>query len=1131
MPIDAKPLFRPDVLRQALAGYRLPSPFEQVAAPLRRWAEALSSPQADSLNEKELLPDFLTDVFCGVLGYGRIVDRPDRFTFSREKHVQVDGKYADAVLGEFRPGSERFVAAVEGKGPKDPLERPFGGRKMSAVDQGYRYAINLRCDWIIVTSMRQTRLYHKGSDQHTYERFDIDALAGDEAALKKFLFLLGADRVVSAGGKCHFEELLAASERVGRDLTKEYYLRYAEMREQAFEHLCRENPAVQQQQVLSATQKLLDRVLFCCFSEDRGLLPPQTVQKAYQHADPYNPRPVYENFRGLFRSIDAGNAALGIDAYNGGLFAADTLLDGLKVPDEVCRHFRDLAAYDYRPGHQASSDTSEKFGSKLVDVDILGHIFEQSISDLERLRDEVEGRAAPETREERVSRRKREGAFYTPAFVTRHIVKQALGSVLRDRFERLRRRHAADAAGTARQALANPRAYDGAAINRPQRAALIRFWEEWQEELGRIRVLDPACGSGAFLIESFDQLHTAYERTNDRLQELRGTRSLFDLDRQILQNNLFGVDLNEEAIEICRLSLWIKTAARGKILTSLDGTVRVGNSVVADIGTHPKAFNWQAAFPTVFKDGGFDVVVGNPPYVRQEWISAIKPYLQANYRAFHGMADLYVYFYELGNRMLRPGGRLGFIVTNKWMKAGYGEPLRQFFAADSWVESVVDFGHAKQIFPDADVFPCILVARKPDPAIPPPETSRVCIIPREQLRIEDLAQQIEETGFEVPRARLGAAPWSLEPVAVDDLLEKVRHEGIPLKAFAETRPLFGIKTGLNEAFLIDTPTRDALVKEDARCGELLRPYVRGQDVDRWRAQWAGLWMIALKSSGDHAWPWADAGEQAEEVFARTYPAVHRHLNQHREALIRRQDQGKHWWELRACAYWNRFDQPKLFYQDITWQAQLCYDDRGTLCNNTVYFLPADNLWVMAVMNAPIGWWFAWRKAQHGKDEALRYFTEFVEGFPIPQPSAEQRQVAEKAIRRLIAIKDQQHQSTRDVLDWLRVEYEIDKPSQKLQSVVNLDPETFIAEVRKLRGRSKPLSPQGLRALKDGYTQSVEPMKVLLTEAIALEGRLNDIVNQAFGLTADEVALMWRTAPPRMPIIAAAKNLMRCPTPS
>ena len=365
-----------------------------------------------------------------------------------------------------------------------------------------------------------------------------------------------------------------------------------------------------------------------------------------------------------------------------------------------------------RPTRRPTTPTAGRH--KLIDVDILGHIFEQSITDLEKLRNELDGLTERLDRAEHTSRRKKEGAFYTPAFITRYIVEQALGGVLRDRFDALRRQHAEEAEGTARRVLADPRVYDLDALNGPQRAALVRFWEAWQDELATIRLLDPACGSGAFLIEAFDQLHNAYQQSNDRLEELRGTRTLFDLDRQILQNNLYGVDLNEEAIEICRLSLWIKTAQRGKVLTSLDHSIRVGNSVVADPAVHPRAFDWQAAFPEVFEQGGFDVVVGNPPYVRQEWISPYKPYLQQAYKAYHGMADLYVYFYELGMRLLKPGGRLSFVVTNKWMKAGYGEPLRRFFAEEAWVESVVDFGHAKQIFEDADVFPSIIVARKPD---------------------------------------------------------------------------------------------------------------------------------------------------------------------------------------------------------------------------------------------------------------------------------------------------------------------------------------------------------------------------------------------------------------------------------
>ncbi len=349
MPVEAKPLFRPDVLRPRLAGFDLPGDIGSMRETLSRWAGLLWSPHADTLKEQELLPDFLTDVFCGILGYDRAVDNKDRYTFSREKHVQVDGKFADAVLGELTPGRQRFLVAVEGKGPKDPLDRPFLGRKMSAVDQGYRYAINLPCDWIIVTSMRQTRLYYKGSDQYTYERFDTDALANEEGQLKRFAFLLGAVRVVPAAGPCHFYELMNASEKVGRELTKEFYVRYAGMREDAFEHLRRANPTVRPHEVLASTQNLLDRILFCAFCEDRGLLPSEAIHRAYEHSDPYNPRPVWENFRGLFRAINIGNTSLNIPAYNGGLFAEDADLDRLTVPDAVCRYFQDIAAYDYRP--------------------------------------------------------------------------------------------------------------------------------------------------------------------------------------------------------------------------------------------------------------------------------------------------------------------------------------------------------------------------------------------------------------------------------------------------------------------------------------------------------------------------------------------------------------------------------------------------------------------------------------------------------------------------------------------------------------------------------------------------------------------------------------------------------------
>ncbi len=359
MPVEAKPLFRPDVLRPHLTAFRLPEYAEAMRPKLADWAELITSGRADSFKEQEILPDFLTDFFCGLLGYTRPADGGERFTISREKHIEVDGKFADAVLGSFRADQEEFFVALEGKGPKDPLDRPFGGRRMSAVDQGYRYAINLPCDWIIVTSIRQTRLYYKGTNQYTYERFDTEKLATDEALLKKLVFLLGAERVVPIAGRCHLHSLRDASESVDRELTKKYYVRYADMRQDAFARLCYANPDVSRPEILTCTQKLLDRVLFCAFCEDRGLLPDNTIAQAYEHRDPYRPRPIWENFRGLFRAINEGNADLHIPAYNGGLFADDPLLDGLQVPDEVCGYFKDLADYDYRPAHEVVADMVE----------------------------------------------------------------------------------------------------------------------------------------------------------------------------------------------------------------------------------------------------------------------------------------------------------------------------------------------------------------------------------------------------------------------------------------------------------------------------------------------------------------------------------------------------------------------------------------------------------------------------------------------------------------------------------------------------------------------------------------------------------------------------------------------------
>jgi hypothetical protein len=1103
MPADVKPLFRPDALRPHLERFTLPAAALAARPKLAGWAQKLAAGQFDKLKETELLPGFVTDVFEGLLGYLR--PPADPYTLKREALVKVDGKFADAGLGRFTDTTAEFVAVLEGKGPLDPLDRPFAGRKRSAVEQALQYAVQLRIDWYLVTNLKETRLYHKGHDTFTYEKFETAKLAADDAELRRFVFLVGAERVVPPAGPCHLDALLAESKAVGRKLTNDFYAEYRALRERTFDALREHNPGRPPAALLAATQKVLDRVLFVAFCEDRGLLPGGIIARAYQNADPFNPRPVWQNFVGLFRAVDAGSPHLNVERYNGGLFAEDEFLDTLAVPDAVCEGFKTLAEYEY--------GTSDSADAKLIDVEILGHIFEQSITDLEELHAAVSGDPTAEPARAGPSKRKKEGAFYTPDFVTRFIVAETLGPVLRDRFEALRAEHEATAARSARKMMADPRVFDPKALNEPQRIALAKFWGAWLDVLETIRIVDPSCGSGAFLIEAFDQMFAQYEQAEDYLVSIGHGSGLYEPKKTILTRNLFGMDLNSEAVEIARLSCWIKTAEKGKELTTLDDNIVRGNSVVAD----PSPLEgWRARFPAAFADGGFDVVIGNPPYVRQEWIKADKPYLQRHYRSFDGVADLYVYFYELGLNVLKPGGRLGFIVTNKWMKAGYGEPLRALYGDAAWVEQVIDFGHAKQIFPDADVFPCILVARKPD-AGPAPEAARACVIPRELLRVEDLSRQVAETGTDVPRTRFGPEPWNLEPPAVEALMAKIRANGVPLKEFAGANLLSGIKTGFNDAYLIDTAAKTRLVMADPKSEPLFKPYLRGQDIDRWQAEWSGLWMIAMKSSGNHAWPWMGKPDaEAEAVFRQTYPALFGHFDQYRNALTNRQDQGEYWWELRACAYWEAFDKPKVMYQQIQFHPSYLFDADMRLANNKVSFITSSDLYLLGVLNSPLMWWHNWRYLPHMKDEALAPVGYMVQEIPIPRPTDDARRRAEALVRRLVELKGGTAAGVRAFLEWLQSEFGIEKVSQKLAALVGLSPDELIAEVKKLLPRKRGLTVAEHQRLKAEHAGHVAPFQSSAREAAALERDLSDLVNAAFGLTPADVQLLWDTAPPRMP---------------
>jgi hypothetical protein len=265
-----------------------------------------------------------------------------------------------------------------------------------------------------------------------------------------------------------------------------------------------------------------------------------------------------------------------------------------------------------------------------------------------------------------------------------------------------------------------------------------------------------------------------------------------------------------------------------------------------------------------------------------------------------------------------------------------------------------------------------------------------------------------------------------------------------------------------------------------------------------------------------AWPWGNQ-ENAEEVFANAFPSLHRHMASHREALLARKNNVRFWWELSSFSAWKTFEKPKIVYQEIQFHPSYALESEGVCSNNKTFILPTDDRFVLAVLNSPLMWWFTWRYLPHMKDEALSPSAFLMEKIPIVEPTAEVRQTIEATVNRLIEITASRHQTKETLLDWLRVEYAIEKPTNKLQNLTTLDSNSFIAEVKNIRGKKLPLTAAGLQALRQEYTNTIEPARTLATEALKLEREINDLVNQAYGLTPEEIDLMWKTAPPRMPI--------------
>lgn len=610
---------------------------------------------------------FNQDFFVKILGYG---EKP-RLPYSMEPKATTSvANYPDVILGYFDGQSENIAAVVELKGANIDLDRPQKRENNDTpVQQGFKYKVQYRsCPFVIVSNFQEFRLYN--DNQLDYNTWTLDTLvdpADDFFAFKSWYYLLHRDHLVTKEGSSKTEALLTdiriEQEAIGEDL----YTRYAEARQQLINAIIEQNDTPPQEAITLA-QTIIDRIVFIAFTEDRGLLPSKTLLrvKAESKKSAFG-LGFWDLLKGLFKSIDSGNDTLGIpNGYNGGLFHPDPELDNLTLTDESLDPLLRLSEFDY------SHDSS---------VTILGRIFEQSISDVEQLKNSVSNDSNSVT--PRVSRRKKDGIFYTPDYIVRYMVDQTLGEYLRSLETKMQN-----------EAKLHGDLNDENYAKREREA-----YTKYQQELQRLQVVDPACGSGAFLVNVFDYLLSENRRVGKILNTLFDTENFY---REILQKNIFGVDLNEESVEITKLSLWLKTAIKDKKLTSLDSNIKSGNSLEID---------WTDYFPEVFEDGGFDVVLMNPPYIKEdenkEAFASSK-----NNPLYQGKMDLWYLFGGLALDIVQPvTGYVGVIAQNNWVTSDGASKFRDKIASEAHIEKFIDFGGYK-VFKDAGIQTMIMICRK-----------------------------------------------------------------------------------------------------------------------------------------------------------------------------------------------------------------------------------------------------------------------------------------------------------------------------------------------------------------------------------------------------------------------------------
>ena len=973
--------------------------------------------------EEQYQEGFLRDLFVRVLGY--TLNPQPGFDLTTELKNEKGSKKADgAVLHE-----GKALAVIELKGT-DTTD-------LGTINtQAFNYKANhTHCVYVVTSNFQKLRFFIDNAVEHL--EWDLFTLTEEE--FRVLWLCLQRDNLLGGLPKKVKAESLQEEEQV----TKHLYRDYSAFKNALWQDLCANHPEQDKLELYKKSQKLLDRFLFVLFGEDKGLLPPNTLRgildqwKKLSELDEY--RPLYERCQKYFGYLNTGRTVSqqasssredgNIFAYNGGLFKPDALLDSVRISDAVLeKHLSTLTKYDF---------ASE------VDVNILGHIFEHSLNEIEAITAQLEGRAL----DTKKTKRKKDGVFYPPKYITKYIVENTVGRLCAEKKDELGIDDEAYARGRKGRQKKTIQELD----------TKLTVYRDW---LLSLTICDPACGSGAFLNQALDFLIAEHRYVDELESKLLGQSIVFkDIGDHILERNIYGVDINEESVEIARLSLWLRTATKGRKLNDLSGNIKCGNSLIDDPAVAgAKAFDWKKEFPQVFAKGGFDVVVGNPPYVfaRENFDKTEKAFYVEHYQSSKYQINTYILFIERTVHVLKAKGTYALIVPNSWLMVYSGSSIRELLLDTCQLVQVINLqGYS---FEGVNVETIILVATKGEVKT---ESFDVLLNNGQEFYV---SHQLDQNTF---RSNEGFEFKVFSNEESSSLTAKLQRGSELLDDIVVIKAgLKAYEAGKGEPKQTSEDVKRRAFDHWEKKNETTYRYLEGKDVGRYSVVWAGQYL----EYGSHL-----AAPREFEIF-------------NSEKLIIREITGKYPRSLIA-----------------TYSDELFLFNMSNIAINAKPGSRVALKYVLALLSSKLmSYYFMKNTAKSVRKMFPKIILKDLRKFPIRVPSMDAQKPFIEKVDTMLSTSDQLNKITNAMLSLLRSKYTLPTLSRNLEQWPGLSFKDFLQELKKAKVSLSLAEEAEWLAY---FTEQQAKAQALQAQIEKTDKEIDALVYQLYGLTEEEVKVV------------------------